>query len=251
MKCLILAAGYATRLYPLTKNFPKPLLIVNGKTIIDWLIDDLEQTNKIDEYIIVSNHKFINHFNNWRKDSSISSKITIIDDGTISNESRLGAVLDIQLAIETLNVDEDLLVLAGDNLLDFSLSDFIKYFESKKATCIMRYYTEDKERLKKSANLKIDETDKVLDIIEKPESPISNWCCPAFYIYTKNDVAKVKEALDDDCKKDAPGSFICWLYNKSDVYAYEMPGKRYDIGTLETYEEVKNSYKGIIHEKNN
>lgn len=245
MKCLILAAGYATRLYPLTKNFPKPLLEVGKKTIIDWLIEDLEKTTDINEYIIISNHKFINHFNNWKDKSQVKEKISILDDGTDSNENRLGAVCDIQLAIDKLNLNDDLLVVAGDNLLDFSLSSFVKYFEQKNTTCIMRYYTDDKKRLQKSANLKINEIEKVLDIIEKPDVPISNWCCPAFYIYKKEDVKKVKEALDDGCKKDAPGSFICWLYKKSDVYAYKMPGNRYDIGTLETYEEVKKNYKGI------
>lgn len=245
MKCIILAAGYATRLYPLTENFPKPLLEINEKSILDWLVDDIETSKKIDEYIVISNHKFIDHFNKWKESKSIKDKITVLDDGTISNETRLGAVTDISFAIDKLNLDDDLLVIAGDNVLDFSLNKFINYFEEKNASVIMRYYTEDEKRLKKSANIKIDETDKVLDMIEKPEEPISNWCCPAFYIYKKEDTKKVKEALEDGCKKDAPGSFIVWLKDKSDVYAYEMPGKRYDIGTLETYEEVKREYEGI------
>ena len=246
MKCIILAAGYATRLYPLTENFPKPLLEINGKSIIDWLIDDLEESKKIDEYIIISNHKFIDHFNNW-KDNKKMDNITIIDDGTTDNDNRLGAVKDIALAIDSLKIDDDLLVLAGDNVLDFSLNSFINYFEEKKHTCIMRYFTEDEKRLQKSANLSIDEDDKVIEMIEKPEKPISNWCCPAFYIYEKEDVKKVGEALASGCGYDAPGSFICWLINKSPVYAYLMPGKRYDIGTLETYNEVNKEYKGIIN----
>lgn len=245
MKCIILAAGYATRLYPLTKNFPKPLLDVNGKTIIDWLIDDIELSNKVDEYIVISNHKFYDNFLSWRKNKDIKEKITILDDGTSSNETRLGAVTDINYAINKLNLDDDLLVIAGDNVLDFSLNSFINYFYEKEASVIMRYYTDDEKRLQKSANLKIDENDKVLDMIEKPENPISNWCCPAFYIYKKEDVKKVSEALKEGCANDAPGSFICWLQQKADVYAYLMPGKRYDIGTLETYEEVKKTYKGI------
>ena len=245
MKCVILAAGYATRLYPLTENFPKPLLEVKNKTIIDWLIDDIESFKLVDEYVIISNHKFYEHFINWKNNKNISTKITILDDGTTSNETRLGAVKDIEFAIEELNINDDLLVLAGDNLLDFSLNGFIDYFKSKNATCIMRYYTDDEKRLKKSANIKIDESDKVIQMIEKPEHPISNWCCPAFYIYCKNDVSKVKEALADGCGYDAPGSFICWLHEKSPVYAYNMPGKRYDIGTLETYKEVQDNYSGI------
>ena len=249
MKCLILAAGYATRLYPLTKNFPKPLLKVKNKTIIDWLLDDLENSDKIDEYIIVTNRKFIDYFNDWKLNSNLSKKITIIDDKTTSNENRLGAVCDIALVIEKLNINDDMLVLAGDNLLDFSLKKFIEFYEKKNSTCIMTYYTDDIKQLQKSANIKIDSKDKVLNIIEKPQTPISNWCCPAFYIYVKEDVKKVKIALKDGCKKDAPGSFICWLYDKSNVYAYQMPGNRYDIGTIESYDEVNKNYNGISKRK--
>ena len=244
MKCLILAAGYATRLYPLTENFPKPLLEVQGKTIIDWLIEDLETTNKIDEYIIISNHKFINHFNKW-KELRNNNKITIIDDGTISNESRLGAVVDINLAIEQLNIKDDLMVIAGDNLLDFSLSNFIDYFENKKSTCVMRYYEENLDKVKKSAELVIDNNDLVLEMNEKPDNPKSNYCCPPFYIYTKDDVSKVNIALKSGCKKDAPGSFIEYLSKISPVHAMEMPGRRYDIGTLDSYKLICEEYKSI------
>lgn len=245
MKCLILAAGYATRLYPLTENFPKPLLKVQGKTIVDWLIDDLESSNKIEEYIIVSNHKFISHFNKWKEISTINSKITLIDDGTISNETRLGAVSDISLAINKLNINDNLMVIAGDNLLDFSLNNFINYFENKNSSCVMRYYEENLEKVKKSAELVIDKNDLVLEMNEKPKNPKSNYCCPPFYIYQKSDIAKVKEALESGCKKDAPGSFIEYLSKVRPVYAMEMPGHRYDIGTLESYENICNEYKGI------
>ena len=238
MKCLILAAGYATRLYPLTENFPKPLLEVKNKTIIDWLIEDLETTNKIDEYIIISNHKFINNFNDWKESNLLNNKITIIDDGTISNETRLGAVVDIKLAIDKLKIDDNLMVIAGDNLLDFSLSNFINYFENKKASCVMRYYEENLEKVKKSAELLIDKNDLILEMNEKPDNPKSNYCCPPFYIYFKEDVKYVDNAIKSGCKKDAPGSFIEYLSKVSPVYAMEMPGKRYDIGTLENYNNI-------------
>ena len=124
MKCLILAAGYATRLYPLTENFPKPLLEVQGKAILDWLIEDIEKASLVDEYVVISNHKFAKHFENWAKGKE---KITVVDDGTSSNETRLGAVKDIQFAIEKEKLDDDMLVIAGDNLLDFILTIFIEY----------------------------------------------------------------------------------------------------------------------------
>lgn len=246
MKCIILAAGYATRLYPLTENFPKPLLKVNDKTILDWLIDDIETSNRIDEYIIISNHKFIKYFERWQKKKELDTKITIIDDGTMSNETRKGAVSDISLAIDTLSLNDNLLVIAGDNVLDFSLNKFIDYFEEKQTTCIMRYYEETKEKIKKSASVRIDENDLVLEMVEKPCEPNSNWCCPPFYIYQKSDVEKVKEALNNGCNPDAPGSFINWLYNKSDIHAMEMPGKRYDIGNIESYNQVNEIYNGIL-----
>lgn len=249
MKCIILAAGYATRLYPLTENFPKPLLKVKDKTIIDWLIDDITLSNKIDEFIIISNHKYIDAFKKWNEQKTSSIKITLLDDGTTDNENRKGAVADIQFAIDKLKLDDNLLIVAGDNVLDFSLTKFIRYFEEKKSTCIMRYYEENAENLKKSATVKIDENDIVTEMIEKPNHPTSNWCCPAFYIYAKEDVKKVKEALEDGCSKDAPGSYISWLYDKSIVYAMQMPGKRYDIGTLESYDKVNKEYIGIKYEK--
>lgn len=245
MKCLILAAGYATRLYPLTENFPKPLLKVKDKTILDWLIDDLESSNMIDNYIIVSNHKYIDHFMKWKESNEISNKITIIDDGTTSNENRLGAVKDIELAINKLNIKDDLMVIAGDNLLDFSLNDFIHYFVDKKNSCIMRYFEENIEKIKKSAEVIIDKDDLVIEMNEKPNVPKSNWCCPPFYIYKKNDVYKVSEALLNGCKYDAPGSFIEYLCKESIVYAMEMKGDRYDIGTLESYNNICKKYKSI------
>ena len=144
MKCLILAAGYATRLYPLTENFPKPLLEIKGKTIIDWLIDDLNSNNLIDEYYIVTNHKFYDKFVSWNKYSNLK----IIDDGTVTNDNRLGAVKDIELVLNKENIDEDLLVMAGDNLLDFSLKNFINYQKEKKASTVLRTYIESLEVLK-------------------------------------------------------------------------------------------------------
>lgn len=243
MKCLILAAGYATRLYPLTENFPKPLLEVKEKTIIDWLIDDLETTNKIDEYIVISNHKFINHFKNWKISHKLNDKIIILDDGTESNETRLGAVCDIELAIKKLNIKDNLMVIAGDNLLDFSLGEFINYFENKKSTCVMRYFESNLDKVKKSAELIIDTNDLVIEMNEKPNVPKSNWCCPPFYIYSSNDIDMVEKGIKDGCKKDAPGSFIEYLVKLSPIYAMEMKGKRYDIGTLDSYNNICKTYK--------
>ena len=243
MKCLILAAGYATRLYPLTENFPKPLLDVSGKTILDWLVDDIDTLGAIDEYVVISNHKFAHHFDAWARTKA--QKITVVDDGTSTNEDRLGAVCDIQFAIDALSLDDDMLVIAGDNVLDFTLTSFIKYATEKGASAVMRYYESEPKKLSRSGVLTISESDLVLKMQEKPEIPESNWCCPPFYFYTKEAARMVKRGIDEGCGTDAPGSFIAWLSQQMPVYAMEMPGKRYDIGNLESYEAVKATYNGI------
>ena len=196
MKCLILAAGYATRLYPLTENFPKPLLKVQDKPILDWLIDDIDTLGAVDEYVVISNHKFAHHFDEWAKTKT--QKITVVDDGTSTNETRLGAVKDIQFTIEKLQLDDDMLVIAGDNLLDFSLTAFIAYAQRKQASCIMRYYEPSEQKLLKCGVVTVDED-----------------------------------------------SYIAWLCKQTAVYAMEMPGSRYDIGNLESYETVQKTYTGI------
>ena len=242
MKCLILAAGYATRLYPLTENFPKPLLKVQDKPILDWLIDDIEASGEVDEYIVISNHKFAHHFDNWAKDKK---KVTVVDDGTESNETRLGAVKDIQFTIEKLGLNDDLLVIAGDNLLDFSLTRFVAYAKEKNASCIMRYYEPSEQKLLKCGVVTVDETDRILRMTEKSLTPETHWCCPPFYYYTKEDARLVAKGIEAGCGTDAPGSYIAWLCGCSTVHAMEMPGKRYDIGNLESYEKVKAEYNGI------
>lgn len=243
MKCIILAAGYATRMYPLTENFPKPLLEISGKPIVDWLIDDLDKGGDIDEYVIISNHKFIDFFNSWAENSRLKGKITVIDDGSTANENRLGAVKDILFAVEKCNIRDDVIVLAGDNLLDFSLRSFVDYFKGVKASCVMRYFEENENNLKKTGVATVDENGLITKMVEKPAEPESNWAVPPFYIYSKNDLEKIALGIEQGCPIDAPGSFISWLCANTKVYAMEMPGQRYDIGSIQGYEEIKNSFK--------
>lgn len=245
MKCLILAAGYATRLYPLTENFPKPLLEVGGKTILDHLIDDIDLSGKVSEYIVVTNHKFAAYFEKWALGKKGKPCISVVDDGTSTNETRLGAVKDILFAVEKRGVNEDLLVIAGDNLLDFSLCGFIKYAENKKASCIMRYYEPSFEKLLKCGVVTVDSDDLVTEMTEKSPNPATHWCCPPFYYYTRADLNLVPKGIESGCGTDAPGSFVAWLCGQTRVYAMEMPGSRYDIGNLESYRRVCDEYKGI------
>jgi glucose-1-phosphate thymidylyltransferase len=239
-----LAAGYATRLYPLTENFPKPLLKVGEKTILDWLVDDIAAAGLVDEYVVISNHKFAHHFEEWA--ATRKEQISVVDDGTETNETRLGAVRDIQFAIDALKLDDDMLVIAGDNVLDFSLTHFIRYADSKQSSAIMRYFEPVEAKLRKCGIVEIDSDDKIISMEEKPSEPKSHWCCPPFYYYTKADAQRIPQAIESGCGVDAPGSFIAWLATQTTVYAMEMPGSRYDIGNLESYNEVSSIYKGIV-----
>ena len=230
MKCIIVAAGYATRLYPLTENFPKPLLDVKGKPILDWLIEDID--DQIEEFIVVTNHKFYEHFVKWAR----GKKVRVIDDGTSSNETRLGAVRDIRLAAQ--GVDCDCLVMAGDNLLDFSLKGFVNYALTKNTSCVMCHEEKQLKALQKTAVITMDENDLITSYEEKPKVPKGDHAVPPFYFYKLNDLRRIDEALNEGCGYDAPGSFAAWLSGKVPMHAYRMPGRRYDIGDMESYRRV-------------
>ena len=239
MKCIILAAGYATRMYPLTENYPKPLLEVGGKPILDWLVDDLKLL--VDQFIVISNHKYVKHFEKW----SAGKPVIVVDDGTSTNDTRLGAVRDIQFAIDKLSLTDDLLIIAGDNVLDFSLQSFVSYAQNTGTSCTMRYWEEDPVKLRRAGISEVD-GETLISFEEKPIEPKSNWCTPPFYYYIASDVAKVKTAIADGCATDAPGSLVAWMCKHSKLHSMVMPGKRYDIGNLELYQIIKDSYKGPI-----
>lgn len=246
MKNLILAAGYATRLYPLTENFPKPLLEVNGKSILEYLLEDIDKQDEIDEHIIISNAKYYPVFEKWAKDAGLSKPVRVLNDGTTSNENRLGAVRDIIFALDSLEINDDVLVIAGDNLLDFSFRRFLDFVAEKNASAVMVNYEKNVEELRRCGVMIPDENMKILSMEEKPKEPKSNWCVGPFYFYKKEDIPLIRQSVDEGCGTDAPGSLVCYMCEHTDVYAMEMPGVRYDIGGFESYEEVKKNYKGIV-----
>jgi glucose-1-phosphate thymidylyltransferase len=251
MKCLILAAGYATRLYPLTENFPKPLLEVGDSTIIDRLVDDLDGYRVIDEFVVVTNNKFADCFEKWEIDKGKKSrcKITVINDGTNTNDSRLGAVKDIWLAVETLGIADDLLVMAGDNVLDFSLGGFVDFAMNSGTSCVMCHEENVLAKLQKTAVITIDDNGLITSYEEKPTVPKGNLAVPPFYYYKSEDVKRIPEAMDDGCGYDAPGSFAAWLSRNTPMHAYKMDGKRYDIGDIQSYEYVNKEVFGEVCHK--
>lgn len=245
MRTIILAAGYATRMYPLTENFPKPLLDVGGLPIIDYLIKDIASFS-LDKIYVVTNARFFKTFSHWLDDyKEYKKNVVVVNDNTNTNETRLGALKDIIYVLEKEKINDDILVLAGDNLLDFSLSSFVSYAKKKQKSCVMRHYEENEDKLRKTGVCVIDEDDRIIGMEEKPEEPKSHWAVPPFYYYTKEDIPLLYKAVEDGISTDAPGSFISYLSGIRPVYAFLMNGSRYDVGSIEGYEKIKSEYKGI------
>lgn len=243
MISVILAAGYATRMYPLTRNQPKPLLPIGDSTILERLINDLDSISAISRHVIISNHRFIDQFEKWAGDARLKKPIAVLDDGSTENENRLGAVRDIQFAIDQLKLDDDLLVAAGDNVLDFSLKSFVKHFQRWQATAVMCYREERIEVLRRCGVITPDAEFRVLSMIEKPTDPPSQWAVPPFYLYARRDIPQIARGIEEGCGTDAPGSMIAWLCEQRPVYAMPMLGKRYDVGDLEGYEQLKRRFE--------
>lgn len=166
----------------------------------------------------------------------------MIDDETSTNETRLGAVKDIQLAVEMLNISDDLLVMAGDNVLDFSLSAFVDFAKEKETSCVMCHEENELKKQQKTAIITVDDNNLITSYEEKPQEPKGNLAVPPFYCYRSEDVKRIQEALDNGCGYDAPGSFAAWLSKQTPMHAYRMPGKRYDIGDINSYEYVKSVF---------
>jgi glucose-1-phosphate thymidylyltransferase len=238
MKCILLAAGYATRLYPLTKDRPKSLLPIGNSTILEFIIRKIEQVDDVEQIYIVTNERFVEQFQKWAAQYSSIKKITVLNDGTTTNENRLGAIADLAMVLEHEKIDEDILVLAGDNLFDFALEDFVKFFNNVGHDCITAHELTDCKVLQRTGVVEIDNRQCIISFEEKPQQPKSNLAVPPFYIYQRATLPLIKQYLKAGNNPDAPGNFIPWLLTQKDVYAYRFNGNRYDIGTLESYEEV-------------
>lgn len=238
MKNIVIAAGYATRLGELTKNFPKPLLKIGNSTILGRMLDDIDKIPEIDEHIIITNHKFANFFEDWAKVQNYTKKITIVDDGTSTNDTRLGAVCDLLFAMDQLHIDDDMLVVAADNLLFFSFQEFVDFAKAKDASCIMCHEQPSIEKLQRTGVVVLDENNKVLNMEEKPQEPKSHWAVPPFYIYLKKDLDLVRHSVEHGCGKDAPGNLAHYMVDNTNMYAWPMSAGRFDIGSLDTYKEA-------------
>ena len=243
MKCILLCAGYATRLFPLTKNYPKALLSIGDRPLLDYILDEVNTIDEVDKIFVVTNDRYYKHFLSWKNDKESSKEIKIINDGTTSNDDRLGAIGDIMYVINKENIDDDLLIIAGDNLFTYKLLDVINYYHEKKKSIVCAKVMDDIERLKSFAVARVDDNGKILDLVEKPENPESNLAVYATYVYPKEILSYFEKYKTDGNNMDSPGHFPQYLYKLEDIYAYPFNGDCFDVGTHETLKQVNELYK--------
>lgn len=248
MKCLILAAGYATRLYPLTKDQPKPLLKVAGKPIIEYILEKVQALKDVTEIYIITNARFHQHFHTWLdiypsiNTNSTPPHITLINDGTVSNEDRLGAVGDIHFVLKQQKINEDLLVIAGDNLFGFSLRELISYYgKNGRKSLVAVHDLKDAEKVKGRYGVVLLNKSRIVDFEEKPQVPKSSLASTACYLFNKNDLRLVEQALRQG-KADNPGDFIKFLVNTSEVHGFVFEEHCFDVGTFESLREAEELY---------
>jgi glucose-1-phosphate thymidylyltransferase len=241
MKVLILGAGYATRLYPLTLNQPKPLLPVAGKPMIEYVLDNIAPIGGIDRVYVVTNDKFAGHFQKWSDQyRATKSKLdfTIVNDKSTDDSNKLGAIGDMHLVITKEKVDDDLIVVAGDNLFDQSLEGFGAICRQKKAPVLAVYDVGNLEEIKKYNSITLDAEGKITFFEEKPKNPTSTLTGIALYYYPKSSLPLINQYMAEKNNPDQPGRLVQWMYQRTPVYTWTVPGLWFDIGSKESLEEA-------------
>ena len=239
MKALVLAAGYATRLYPLTETVAKPLLPLAGRPMLDYLLDRIRLVDEIDEVHVVTNHKFADTFAEWAR----TRDVVVHDDGTTSEDDRLGAIGDLQLVIESQGLDDDLIVAAGDSIFTARLDDFARFGRERGAAAIAVYDIGDLDEMKRLSSIVVDADSRLVAFEEKPERPESTLAGIALYFYPRTVLPLVGRYLAEGNNPDQPGRLVAWLYERVPVYAWRVPGRWFDIGTPETLAEAEELFE--------
>lgn len=252
MIALLLVAGYATRLYPLTINTPKPLLPVAGRPMLDYIADELDTLPDLTDICLISNHRFAEQFEQWaaaRRLHSPDITITVLDDGTTDDTNKRGAIGDMQFAVDTLHIDDDIVIIAGDNLFTYRLKDMYDHFRKIRKDLLIAIHVTDKDQLRKLAVATLDAEGKVLRMAEKPQEPESDTAIYATYFYKRETVPLIRTYLEEGLTPDAPGNFPSWLHKRQDIYAYLADGTCIDIGTPENYHDVTERFPELWAER--
>src|SRR5918992_800125 len=241
MKLIILAAGYATRLYPLTLNQPKPLLPVAGKPMLEHVIDNLNTIDAIDDAYIVTNAKFVDHFQRWAdgyKHPNLTFSFTIVNDGSTDDSNKLGAIGDMHLVMKKHEIDEDVIVVGGDNLFSEDLREFGDFCLQMNAPVTGVYDVGNLEAIKKYNAIDVDDEGRILFFEEKPAQPKSTLTGIALYYYPKSALPLIDQYIAEGNNPDQPGRLVQWLYTRVPFYTWTVPGLWFDVGSIETLEEA-------------
>jgi len=246
MIAILLAAGYATRLYPLTKNKPKSLLPLGSRLIIDYIMDSVDKISGLSKVVLITNDLFTKQFEDWAAslDREGKAPIVVLNDGTTDDTNKRGAIGDIKFTIDTLGIDDDVCILAGDNIFTYNIENMQEFFEEKKAPTLIAINVPELHQRQKLAVAVLDENCRVVDMEEKPQEPKSEWGIYATYFYGKDILPLIDTYLEEGNSPDAPGNFPAWLYKRMPVYAFKGDGECIDIGTLENYEKTCKEYEG-------
>ena len=241
MKVIILAAGYATRLYPLTLTQPKPLLPVAGQPMVEYVLDNLAPIGGIDRIYVVTNAKFAGHFQKWAdnyRETKAKLNFTVVNDGSTDDSNKLGAIGDIHYVLKKEKVDDDLIIVAGDNLFSEKLEGFGKFVREKNAPVLAVYDVGNLEEIKKYNSISVDGTGRITFFEEKPKNPTSTITGIALYYYPKASLKLIDQYIAEGNNPDQPGRLVQWLYPRTPFYTWRVPGIWYDIGSKETLEEA-------------
>lgn len=238
MKAIILCAGYATRLYPLTLNKPKPLLEIKGKPMLDYIIDKISIVDDVDEIFIATNNRFYNDFLNWKNSRNFKKSVEIINDGTNSNGDRLGGIGDLDFAIKKGKINDDILVVLGDNYFEFDLNGAVEFFKKKNECVLAIKDIGNLEEAKKFGVVKA-ENGKIISFVEKPENPDSSHVSTGIYIFPRKSMRLINDYMKTELPKDGPGFLIHYFLKSQDVFAFPLEGFWHDIGDVKTYEMLK------------
>ncbi|MFH0855381.1 MAG: nucleotidyltransferase family protein [Candidatus Omnitrophota bacterium] len=243
MKAIILAAGYATRLYPLTKAYPKPLLKVKDKPILDYIVSKLEAIRQVEEIIVVTNSKFIAKFRQWKKSVKVNKELTLLDDLTKTNSDRLGAIGDVNFAISKKRINQDILIIGGDNLFDAKLKDFLSFAgKNKPAVTIGVYRLRELKEASRYGVVKLDKNRRVVGFQEKPRHPRSRLVAMCLYYIPAERLGLIKDYMKIRDNADATGNYIGWLKDRADTYGFVFPGAWYDIGDFKYLTAAKDKF---------
>lgn len=246
MKAIILCAGYATRLYPLTLDRPKPLLPLADKPMLDYIFERVNKIDELDTVYIVTNQKFYEKFKEWANTKKSNKKIVVINDGTLTNETRLGAIGDMKFVIDSEKIDDDLLVIAGDNIFFFDLNDFIS-FSKRHGTSVVAKFVENIDLMKKYSQLELDENNRIISFEEKPQNPKTNLAAICIYYFPKEKLKLIDRYLSEGNPPDPPGKYIEWLVKHENVYGFVYEGKWYDIGDKSQYEAADKEFREMFN----